>query len=170
MGKYQHKNKTKMNIPICIAAVLLCLALFSTCFVSGLFARYAASTQSGDDARVARFSIEGECTLWNTIDASLIPGESKTVKIDINNDSEVALEYTVTVANETNNLPLELRMEKTGGAGPADTDTTFTGQWLPGSHTDKYTLYIKWDEDKNDPALMGMVDYIKVTVMAAQID
>lgn len=171
MGKYVHENKIKMNISVRVAAVLLCLTLFSTYLVAGLFARYATSAQSNGNARVAKFSIAGGGMLSQSIEASLIPGESGTETIEIQNNSEVAVEYTVAVTNETENLPLSFRMEKEGtSSAVAVNGTPFTDQQLPGSHTDRYTLYIDWKAEDNDPARMGMVDRITVTVTAAQID
>ncbi len=169
MGKYLRKNQTKMNIPIRIAAVLLCLVLFSTYLVGGLFARYTTTAQGGDSARVAKFSIHGSGELMQPIAASLVPGTAEDVTLVIKNDSEVAVKYTVTVTRETDNLPLTLQLKAEGGEdGP-----THTVQQLPGSHTDTYTLHIDWPaaaESAEDLALMGMVDYITVTVTAVQID
>lgn len=171
MGKFFHINKTTMNIPIRVAGVLLCLTLFSTYLVTGLFARYTAGAQSSDNARVAKFSIQGSCNLTESIEASLIPGGSIPATVLIQNDSEVAVEYTVDVTNVTNNLPLRFRMEKVASSPTVQAEnTTFTAQQLPGNHTDQYTLYIDWGEADGDLARMGMVDYITVTVTAAQID
>ena len=171
MGKCLHKNNAKMNIPIRVAAVLLCLTLFSTYLVTGLLARYATSAQSSDHARVAKFSVQGSGALTESIEASIAPGKSADAALIIENNSEVAVEYTVTVTNETNNLPLRFRMVKAGTSPAVNTSgSTFTSQQLPGSHTDQYTLFIDWEATDNGPALMGMVDYITVTVTAAQID
>lgn len=171
MGKHRHKNKRKRNIPIFAAAVLLCLMLFSTYFVTGLFARYTTSAENGDSARVAKFSVEGGGIFSEPIVADLVPGESQTASIVIYNNSEVAVEYTVAVTNVTNNLPLSLRMEKDGADPAVQTgDVAFTVQHIPGKHTDQYTLYIDWTEQDGDLDRMGMVDYITVTVTAAQID
>ncbi len=171
MGKYLHKSKPKGNILNRVAAVLFCLTLFLTYLVTGLYARYTTSGRSGDNARVAKFSIEGEEMLSQTIEADLIPGESKTANLVIHNESEVAVEYTIDVTNVTINLPLSLRMEKTGSSPTVATNgTTFTAQWLPGSHRDKYELRIDWDKEKTDSDWMGKVDYITVTVTAKQID
>lgn len=177
MGKYLRKSKRKMNIPIRVAAVLLCLVLFSTCLVSGLFARYAIGAQSSDQARVAKFSIEGSCELSQPMEASLIPGGAEDATLIIQNNSEVSVEYTITVTNVTNNLPLSFRMEK-AGASPAVQagGSTLTDRQTPGGHTDQYTLHIEWPEPADDAAKiedlerMGMVDYVMVTVTAAQID
>lgn len=172
LEKALHKNKTKMNIPIRLASVLLCMTLLSTYFVSGLYARYAVSSQSGESARVAKFSIEGEGMLTEQIKESFVPGSSLAKPLSIHNNSEVAVEYTVAVTNATNNLPLNFSLKKDGASGGEDgnNNVTFTKQLLPCDRTDNYTLTIEWSADQNDPAPMGMVDYIALTVTATQID
>ncbi len=180
VGKHLHKSKIKMNmnIPLRVAAVLLCLGLFSGHSVTGLYARYAGSVQSDDQARVAKFFITAEATgtqsQSQSIDADLIPGETETVSLEITNKSEVAVEYTIVVKNETNNLPLRFTMEKVGASADLSADgATYTTQRLPGEYTDKYKLTIDWpaaaDQDR-DPDRMGMVDHISVTVTATQTD
>lgn len=175
MEKYRHKRKAKMNIPIRVAAVLLCLTLVSTYFVSGMFARYATSGQSSGNARVAKFSIEGSGISSQYLDASLSPGTDKDVPLIIENNSEVAVEYTVVVTNVTNNLPLSFRMEKKGASptvragGTTSDSTTFTVLQSPDSHGE-YTLFINWQAQDGDIDRIGMVDYIKVTVTAVQTD
>jgi len=171
MGKFLHKLKTYKNIPIYAAAVLLCMTLCSTYFVAGLYARYSTGEENSNEARVAKFSITGEGTLLEPIVAELIPGGSLERTLNIHNNSEVAVEYTVSVANVTNDLPLHFSMSKLGASPALETDnTTYTAQQLPGDHTDQYALRIEWDEGDNDPATMGKVDYITVTVTATQID
>jgi len=172
MGKDQHEYRAKRNIPIRLAAVLFCLTLFSTYLVTGLFARYTTSAQSSDRARVARFSIKGDGDLSKTITAELAPGGFQDVILKIQNDSEVAVEYTVEVTNETKNLPLCLSQKKEDGSfsDSVEDSITFTDQQIPGSHIDSYTLRVYWPKGDNDLALMGMVDYITVKVTAVQID
>lgn len=70
----------KVNIPICLAGVLLCLTLFSTHFTGGLFARYISRDSGSDSARVIQF---GDLTLTETGDfkdgkAFVIPGVNLT--------------------------------------------------------------------------------------------
>jgi len=166
MEKRLHKNTR--NIPLRLAAVLLCLTLASTSFVSGLFARYVATDQGGDSARVAKFSITGSDVLTQPISASFAPGEEKRdIKIQIANDSEVTVDFTVSVSNETNNLPLELALAKDGTTVPGNKATE---QLAPGKSTKNYTLTIDWPVNKNDPKLMGQLDYILVKVTAVQVD
>lgn len=171
MGKDLQKKQTKRNIPIRVATILLCLTVFSTYFVSGIYARYSTNGQNTLSARVAKFSVEGSGTLMQPIEVNVAPGEAEATTLNIYNNSEVAVEYTVTITNVTKNLPLHFRMEKAGGSTDASEDgITLTGQQLAIGHTDQYTLYIEWKEEDNNPAQMGMVDYITVTITAVQID
>lgn len=59
------ERRAHMNIPMCIAAVLFCLTLFSLHLMSGLYAKYVVSDDSGDSARVIKF---GDLTLTETGD------------------------------------------------------------------------------------------------------
>jgi len=175
MGKYLRKNKTKKNIPIRAAAVLLYLTLVTTYFVSGLFARYATTGQASDQARVAKFSIRGNDVFSQPIEADFVPGSSEEVKLAVYNNSEVSVEYTVEVDNFTGNLPLTFSMSKTedNSFNKQGKSITFSVKQLPGSHTDNYTLTIEWPNNGDkakDLERAGMVDYITVTVTAVQID
>ena len=49
------RSRAKVNIPICLAGVLLCLTLFSIHLTGGIFARYTTTASSSDSARVIRF-------------------------------------------------------------------------------------------------------------------
>lgn len=171
MGKHLRKNTKKLNIPLRVAIMLLCLGLFSAYFVTGLFARYAASAQGSDQARVAKFSIVGDGTLLEPITAEFVPGSSQEVDLVIENDSEVSVEYTVEVTNATKNLPLSFRIKKDASESTGDANgIKLTAQRLPGRHTDNYMLTIDWPAAAGNPDKMGMTDYIMITVTAVQID
>ncbi|MBQ4533647.1 MAG: hypothetical protein IJA18_00435 [Ruminococcus sp.] len=49
-------SRSKLNIPLQLAAVLLCLTLISVYLVSGLYARYATTQRISKAAAVAEFS------------------------------------------------------------------------------------------------------------------
>ena len=51
------QTKAKINIPMCIACVLLCLTLFSFYLCGGLYAKYISTAYGGDSARVAKFDV-----------------------------------------------------------------------------------------------------------------
>ena len=79
-------NKTKMNIPLCLAAILLCLTLISIHLTSGLYAKYISSASGNDSARVIKF---GELTLTEEGDfyegnkLMIIPGIALTKKATV---------------------------------------------------------------------------------------
>ena len=79
-------HKTKMNIPMCLAAILLCLTLISIHLTSGLYAKYISSASGNDSARVIKF---GELTITETGDfyegntLMIIPGVALTKKATV---------------------------------------------------------------------------------------
>ena len=174
-------RKAKVNIFMCIAAVLFCATLFSMHLVSDLYARYAESEKSSDSARVAAFSITQEGTIFDTIQAEVTPGTTQSAELTITNKSEVAMEYTLTVENVTGNLaPLKFTLKNADADTPPVTTEKYenglsitSARQIAGDHTDKYTLNIVWEPsavEEDDLALMGMVDYITVSVTATQVD
>ncbi|MBQ3099827.1 MAG: hypothetical protein IJC50_02440 [Clostridia bacterium] len=62
MAKYK---KAQLNIPMCLAAVLLCLTMFSFHFTGGLYAKYIVRDSGDDSARVIKF---GSLTISETGD------------------------------------------------------------------------------------------------------
>lgn len=177
MGK---ERNVKVDILMCVVAVLLCATLFSMHLVGGLYARYTTSISGSDSARVAAFSIKQEGTIFQNIEAKVTPGTTQSVDLTITNDSEVAMEYTLTVTNVTGNLtPLKFKLAPADGTPSVTTESYENGvsinsaRQIPGKHTDKYNLSIVWEQSTNeedDLALMGMVDYITVSITATQID
>lgn len=175
----EKKRNVKGNILMCTVAVLFCATMFSMHLVSGLYARYAISTSNGNSARIAAFNITEEGRIFKTIDAKVTPGTTQSVDLIITNKSEVAVEYELTVTNVTGNLPLKFKLNRADTSPvttPVMTDSHENGisinsaNQVPGEHTDKYILNIDWDKSDNDLALIGMVDYITVSVTATQID
>ncbi len=178
MGK---ERNVKMNILMCTVAVLLCATLFSMHLVGGLYAKYTTSVSSSDSARVAAFNITQEGTIFQTVEANVTPGTTQSAELTITNKSEVAMEYTLTVTNVTGNLtPLKFTLSPADANTPSVATEKYengisinTACQIPGDHTDKYTLNIVWepsDNEEDDLALIGMVDYITVSVTATQID
>lgn len=63
------RARAKMNIPMCLAGVLFCLTLFSFHLSSGVIARYSATTDGADSARVIEF---GKIALTGQTEEKLI--------------------------------------------------------------------------------------------------
>lgn len=81
----------KVNIPMALACVLLCLTLISMHLTGGLYARYTAYDTGSNSARVAKFSIAGEISDDVTIDCAV--GNSGDCILTVTNHSEVAISY-----------------------------------------------------------------------------
>ena len=79
-------GKAKLNIPMFAALILLLLTMVTTHMTSGLYARYTASATASDSARVAKFDVTGDVT-----------GAGNVYYLTVNNNSEVAVEYSVVV-------------------------------------------------------------------------
>lgn len=164
------RAKEKVNIPICAAAVLLCLTLFSAHLTGGIYARYTTSASGSDSARVAKFEVtEAGTVLTDSITADLIPGAEETRTIQVTNNSEVVVKYSVTLTNETGNLPLTVSLAKTGGeaADGADYDVLAIGE------SAKYTVSLYWPtspEANRSPEYSGKIDQVRITLTAEQMD
>lgn len=97
MAKYK---KAQINIPMCLAAVLLCLTMFSLHFTGGLYAKYIVRDSGEDSARVAAFDVKviGDSDdLVVELDNS---GSDNVYEITVNNLSEVAVAYDISVILE----------------------------------------------------------------------
>ncbi len=86
-------KKTKLNIPICAALVLLFLTMVSIHMTSGLYARYTATSTASDSARVAKFSIEG--TKDGTVTISTDTDSQGNYQLTVFNHSEVSVTYSL---------------------------------------------------------------------------
>ena len=89
------KNK-KVNIPIRIASVMLCLVLFSLYMTSGMLAKYTTGGNGKGNGRVAKFSVTATDrgkSEYVFDQAAVQPDGSYAVTVK--NDSEVAVRYTI---------------------------------------------------------------------------
>jgi len=155
------------------AAVLLMLVLVTSGMVTGRFARYVTTATYEDGARVARFSIVEEGTFFTQMRANVAPGTSIEM-ISVKNYSEVAVEFTVTVDNVYDNIPLDFEVKNgentLAKSENADGTVSFTGNIGPGQQEQKFQLYLIWPPDPSNINYCGRVDLIRVTLDAVQID
>ncbi len=173
------KKSTKI-IFICLIAMIFCTIILSMQLVGSAYARYKTKVSNSDNARVARFNITQSGTIFDTIEAS-IADTTNEVTLEITNDSEVTVEYSVTITNVTGNIPMEFmkfELIAKDGSVPFTSEkkengtTILSACRMPGNYTDSYTLRITWNLSTTEEALnyMGMVDYITVSVTATQVD
>lgn len=83
------QHTSKLNIPLCIAGVLLCLTLFSFHLTSGLYARYTTTAAGSDNARVIAF---GDISLTETGDFNADGKLVITPGVDITKSAAVTFE------------------------------------------------------------------------------
>lgn len=117
----QTQKMKKINIPIRIASVLLCLVLFSLYMTSGMLAKYTTGGRSEGDGRVAKFNVSAVDGGTNefTFDQKLEQQPDGSYAITITNNSEVAVRYTLKL-EFADNIPDYLTIE------PKDTNTVIT--------------------------------------------
>lgn len=161
-----------------VAAVLLVLAVVSTSMVAGRFARYISTATYESGARVARFNIIDESSMSTDVPAFVYPGSQESEAVVVKNYSEVSVEFTLRVECVGDNLPLFLQLkarengeetlltETSGG----DNALSYCGIIGPNQRQLEYVVYIRWPEEYNDPNYMGMVDVLRVSVDATQVD
>ena len=161
----KRQPELKINIPMCIACVLLCLTLFSIHLCSGLYARYTTVATSSDGARVARFDVSQEGAVLNkTLLIESVPGITKQT-IYVENNSEVKVAYRVTVRNTTGNIPFAFSVNN---SEPVEGMCSVVCELEPNSRS-TITIEAIWSEE-GALQYMGMVDLIELSIRAEQMD
>lgn len=162
----KHKKTAAVNIPMCIAACLFCLTLFSFYLCGGLYARYTTSARGEDAARVAKFDVsENGAYFSQHLLIETTPGSVER-EIVITNNSEVAVACVVTIKNKTQNIPYSFSID---GSTLSMHECSVTCYLEPNSKDNKIEIVIEWDEE-GALKYMGMVDLIELTISAEQVD
>ncbi|MBR2310752.1 MAG: hypothetical protein IKA47_09515 [Oscillospiraceae bacterium] len=133
----------KVNIPMTLACVLLCLTLITTHMTGGLFARYTVTATGSDEARVAKFDVKSKIDKTEVAIECEPDGEGE-FQLTVTNQSEVAVRYTVSL-NFYEELPSGVTVKLDGQEGTiSDSGTTFsfTGEKVlaPGESSDAQKL------------------------------
>lgn len=161
------KTRT-FNKPMIVAGILFYLTLVSICLTSGLYAKYLVSDSAEDSARVAKFSVTETATQFSSdLVVEVEPG-TLTKEIEITNASEVAIDYTVTIKNTTNNVPFQFSLDTFSDTNVAEDTYTATCSMASGeieTHSIKVIL-----GQENAQNYIGMVDMITIDIVAEQID
>ena len=161
MNNTTTKQKWKLPLP-----VLLTYLIVVTLVATGVsLSAYVTTADGMDAARVAKFEINingenNEEILKQNFTAQIKPG-GNIGKFEIVNNSEVAVDYVVTVDSKTNNLPIEVALDKNSG-------TLEAGGSTANSANGNVSIY--WPETENSIEYAGKVELIEITVTATQID
>ncbi len=176
------ERSKKKNISMYLLALLLCATLFSMPVVGSIYARYTTSKNSSGNVKVVAFNITQEGTIFNSIETKVAPGTTQSATLKITNKSEGAIKYTLTVKNVTGNIPqLKFTLKPANVNTPSVEAESYENgisinsavRRTIGDYTDEYYLNIVWEassSEEADLALMGMVDYITISVTATQVE
>lgn len=177
--KLKNSTGTKRTIKRLPTFTYLAYILAATVVFTGVtFSGYISTTSGSDVARAAKFEITETITPIDTyyVSAALIPGAYVDTKIVVKNSSEVTVDYTITITNDTGNLPLAFSVyedENNNGkldAGENIVATPFTKTMEPSDQSTNYTLRVSWPAQENSAAYAGMKDTISITLDAVQKD
>lgn len=177
--------KTKKNIPLRLAAVLLCLTMVSAYLVSGLLARYTAQGNGDDAARVAAFCPTASITTDNGLikyDTAYTGVDyTLTYKIAVKNPSEVAVDYDLVVSFASNDLKdSKIRLDSESDVIIGDTDINFgplgrlsANDKTGATHTLTFTVTKAFVEGKiaaTSDSKLDLSAYFTATVTFTQVD
>lgn len=156
-----------------VVAVLLMLVLLSTAMVTGRFARYTSSSSGEDAARVAKFDVSRDTNNYEAyFSVTIQPGEKTPLNIHVVNNSEVTVSLDFQVENVHCNLPLRFLYEETGHLNPGETgDIPLMIYWpiseeFPGAEEEDDPITVQY----NSTTYCGMVDLLKISMTAVQVD
>lgn len=156
-------EKKQRPVLLIVAFILIILTAISFSLVVATYSRYIttkinSTENNGNNPDVAKFDVSeyldgvGE---FDTLSITLKPGEEKVQNIIVSNSSEVAISYTISLENVTNNLPLEF--------------TNYSGTINANETNVACSVTISWDELKNSPEFAGKTDVIRIIITAEQI-
>lgn len=156
-------EKKQRPVLLIVAFILIILTAISFSLVVATYSRYIttkinSSETDGKNPEVAKFDVSeyldgvGE---FDTLSITLKPGEEKIQNIIVSNSGEVAISYTISLENVTNNLPLEF--------------TNYSGTINANETNVACSVTISWDELKNSPEFAGKTDVIRIIITAEQI-
>lgn len=156
-----------------ILSALLCMTLISFWMLGGLYARYTTQGSGSDSARVAVFDISDSNTLTRDFAVSLNGANEQSIKVMVQNKSEVAVRYRMEFAAD-GNLPLKITAQSANqDTITVDPDTAMS--WTvekPAeagrTAVDEYTFVITLEH--SDYRYSGGVANLTLTVTTEQMD
>ena len=138
-------ERQKLNIPMCLALILFVLTMISIHLTSGLYARYATVATASDSARVAKFAVSGALDRGD-VTLTYAPDAAGAYNMTVTNESEVTVEYSVSIVFGDENLPedaLNVTLGTQNGTWEGNTLTfSNVGTLEPGAGDQTYTLHI----------------------------
>lgn len=149
MGKDNDKRQTQINIPICLACVLLCLTLISIHMTGNMYARYTSAGQGSDITNVAKFNVSAVKTNFNetgTIDLTkATTTQSVSWSFTVTSNSQVASTDKVTVTlpkalPEGVSMTMKVGTTQLSGVTTDQKVYTYTRDFSSGNYTHNWVL------------------------------
>jgi hypothetical protein len=180
LGKNIKKQFKKMSPRILVIMILVTSIIVASFSIS----RYETILDGDDISTVALVTLNKSQDIEISLDGNdFFPGSTYIYEFGItNNDNgkilETKMNYTITI-NDLGNIPLEYTLENVSvsGNGVAIEDKTLTkglatsaGIMPLTSDTHTYKLYIHWNEENNDENYSKLLENIKISIDAEQID
>lgn len=118
------------SLMIRVALILLCLVMISIHLMSGMYARYTTKGSGGDDARVAKFNV---VVTGVSADSIVVYSETEgdVYSIRVENRSEVAVSYDISVKFETSWKGVSAALDTVAGDHKENTTTFKNAGTLP---------------------------------------
>lgn len=160
------KRKYLENKLSLVIVSLLFMVMLTSTLAGNLLAKFTTGTEDEETAQVAKFKITETGVMEIDVTTEKIrPGKVIIQPITVQNESEVAVKYTLT-ASTTGNLPLILKMNEQEGS-----PLVFSQKLTPNDKSVReYNLQIIWPENENDPQYIKMIDVVKLSLSVVQVD
>ena len=146
------KKTTTGPLLLRIALILLCMTLFSTSMLSGLYAKYTAKNNGEDSARVAKFNVEAAGLSGDvTVNASQADAAG-IYQFTVTNHSEVAITYDLVITFPSG-IPPYAQVSLDGKSGTPDGNSiTFSdvASLAPAAPSKNHTLTFTVNMSKLD--------------------
>jgi len=184
MSKHSRNKSRNSNIRI-KPGILVFLTIITTIIIGSFSISRYQSTIAGDDTgKVAKIILHKSQNIRITPETNdFYPGSTYIYEFEITNEDngnvlETKMNYTITV-NDLSYIPLTYTLETVDvtGSGTAISDTALTKgvatnkgtmPLTPDIHT--YKLYIHWNAADNNESYSKLLENIKISIDAIQID
>lgn len=111
------------SLMIRVALILLCLVMISIHLMGGMYAKYTTKGSGGDDARVAKFDVIITGVPSDAIEVAYSATSDDAYSIKVENKSEVAVRYDISVKFETSWKGVSAALDTVAGDHKEDTTT-----------------------------------------------
>ena len=151
-------NNSSKYCLVVLSIIAISLTIISLSLVVTTISKYVSSRIDDHSSTIAKFDVSEILEnggLEQVLNVNLKPGESITENVIVTNSGDVQIRYSISIINETNNLPL--------------TFTSYDGVINPHTNDVSCPITISWPEEQNNPSYSGKVDVIKISIVVEQV-